>query len=164
MKEEKPAFDLVAINPTMVFGAISPHLSKGELSSINTSNQRILDMLEGKMKDKLAPTGFHSWVDAEDVALAHVRALQVPEASGKRFLMLTDHFTNKAIAQIIASMGPEFKEKLPSNLDSLEEDLPGPNELYEFNSQRVVDILGVKYTSLDKSVKDTVESMLKLGA
>lgn len=164
MEKEKPGFDLVTINPSLVFGPAAPHLSPGELGALNTSNVRILDMIQGKMKDKLNPTGFYTYVDVRDVALAHIKALDAPDASGKRFLLMAGYHSNKEIAQIIANLGPEYKEKLPSNLDAIESDIPGPEERYGFSNKRSIDILGISYTSLATSVKDTVESLLRLGA
>jgi nucleoside-diphosphate-sugar epimerase len=131
---------------------------------VNTSNLRILDMIQGKMKDKLDPTGFYSWVDVRDVATAHIRALEVPNASGNRFLLLAGYHTNKRIAEIIASLGPRFREKLPADLEEEEDDLPPPDERYQFSNKRSIEVLGIEYTSLEKSVKDTVESLLELGA
>ncbi|KAI1617504.1 hypothetical protein EDD36DRAFT_3316 [Exophiala viscosa] len=164
MDTARPTFDLVTINPSLVFGPAAPHLSSGDLDSLNTSNLRILHMIQGKMKEKLEPTGFYSWVDVRDVAIAHVRALEVPGASGNRFLLLTDYYTNKRIAEVIASMSPELRKKLPANLDEAEDDLPPPEERYLFSNKQSIEVLGIEYTSLDKSVKDTVQSLLELGA
>lgn len=164
MGTARPPFDLVTINPSLVFGPAAPHLVSGDLDSLNTSNLRILDMIQGKMKDKLDPTGFYSWVDVRDVATAHIRALEVPNASGNRFLLLAGYHTNKRIAEIIASLGPRFREKLPAELEEEEDDLPPPDERYQFSNKRSIEVLGIEYTSLEKSVKDTVESLLELGA
>ncbi|EXJ84020.1 dihydroflavonol-4-reductase [Capronia epimyces CBS 606.96] len=164
IENEKPTFDLVTINPSLVFGPAAPHLSPGELASLNTSNLRIWDMIQGKMKDRLDPTGFYSWVDVRDVALAHVRALEIPEAGGSRFLLMAGYHTNKRIAEIIATLGPEFRELFPANLEALDDDLPGPAERYTFSTKRSTEVLGIVYTSLENSVKDTVESLLKLRA
>ena len=165
LSKAKPAFDLVTINPTLAFGPVALHLSPGEPSSINTSNLRILDMLQGKMKDELDPTGFYSYVDVRDVALAHVRALEIPEAGGNRFLLMAGYHTNKRIAEIIRSMKiPERAKLLPKDLDGMEEDIPGPEERYRFSNKRSIDVLGIEYTSLEKSVEDTVLSLLRLQA
>lgn len=121
-------------------------------------------MIQGKMKEKLEPTGFYSYVDVRDVAMAHVRAMEAPRASGKRFLLMAGYHSNKEIAEIIASLGPEFKKKLPVDLESTEVDIPGPGERYGFSNKRSTEILGISYASLATSVKDTVDSLLKLGA
>lgn len=164
MEKEKPAFDLVTMNPSLVFGPAVPHLSPGEFGALNTSNVRILDMIQGKMKDELAPTGFYTWVDVRDVAFAHIKALETSNAGGKRFLLMAGYHSNKEIAEIIANMDPKFREKLPANLDALEEDIPGPDERYRFSNKRSIDVLGLSYTPLATSVKDTVDSLIKLGA
>ena len=43
----------------------------------------------GKAKDEIAPTGTFLWVDVRDLALAHVRAAERPEAAGKRFFIVS---------------------------------------------------------------------------
>ena len=164
MEKESHTFDLVTINPTLVFGPAAPHLSSGDLDSLNTSNLRILDMILGKMKDKLEPTGFYSWVDVRDVAVAHVRALEAPEAAGKRFFLIAGYYTNKRIAEIIAALGPDLKNMLPADLEAEADDLPDPAERYKFSNRQSTEVLGIAYTSLTTTVKDTVESLLKLKA
>ncbi len=163
MEKEKPGFDLVAINPSLVFGPASLSLWSGSLSGVNTSNHRILDMVQGKMKDKIQPTGMFSWVDVRDVARAHVRALEVPEAGGKRFLLLAGYYSNKMIAEIIAELGPQYKARLPADLDA-QDDLPKASERYNFSVERSTNLLGIAYTSLEKCIQDTVKSLEKLGS
>lgn len=56
---------------------------------MNTSNHRIRDMVLGNMRAGLAPTApVFTWVDVRDVALAHLRAIQRPEAGGNRFYLV----------------------------------------------------------------------------
>lgn len=43
----------------------------------------------------LPPTGTFLWVDVRDVALAHMRAIQVPEAGNKRFFVVAGHCSSK---------------------------------------------------------------------
>ena len=154
----------MAINPSLVFGPAAPHLTKGELGSLNTSNMRILDMIQGKMKEKLASTGFYTWVDVRDVALAHVNALEIPQAGGNRFFLINGYHTNKAIAHVIAGISPELKGKLPEDIDGQEDDFPAEGRRYTFDNDLSKKTLGIQYTSLETSVRDTVESLLALGA
>lgn len=72
--QEEPGFDLVVINPFLVVG---PSLSK----AINASPAVLRGILMGEYPGILSLTwGF---VDVRDVATAHVRAIEVPEASGR---------------------------------------------------------------------------------
>lgn len=66
------------LNPTLVIG---PMLQ----SRMNTSSQTILDFFDGKRR--LVPKGFITMVDVRDVALAHVRALERPQARGRYLLI-----------------------------------------------------------------------------
>lgn len=68
----------------------------------------------GKAKDGIAPTGTFLWVDVRDLALAHVRAAERPEAAGKRFFITTGHFSNMEIADIIRNKFPDLADKLPT--------------------------------------------------
>lgn len=164
MRDENPSFELVAINPSRVFGPAAPHLIKGELDKVNTTNMVILDMVQGKMKDKLEPTGFYSWVGVRDVALAHVRALEMPEAAGKRFFLIAGYHSNKEIVEIIKSMSHELAVRLPADLDKFEVDIPGPGERYGFDNKQSREVLGIEYASLQTTIKETVDSFVKLGA
>ena len=66
----------------------------------------------GKYKDNLPPTGTFLWTDVRDLALAHVRAAERPEAAGKRFFITAGHFSNRQIADIIAKEFPDLREKI----------------------------------------------------
>jgi nucleoside-diphosphate-sugar epimerase len=157
IKHETPNFDLVVINPPLVFGPAPRHLSS--LNDLNTSNQRIRDMIQAKNKEMLPPTGpIFICSDVRDVAAAHVKALDVPEASGQRFFVVGSYFSNKMIADIIRESHPEMESKLPP-VDSAD-DMPA--EIYGFNNEKSRDILGISYRDLKTCVIDTLDSMAKM--
>lgn len=157
IKDEKPNFDLAVINNTYTFGPIPRHLPT--LDALNTSNHRIRDMVQGKMKDGLQPTGpVFTFVDVRDVAQAHVRAMSLPEAGGHRWYLVAEHFSNKRLADIIREAHPELADRLPPK-DSGVDDLP--EKVYGFNNAKSRDILGIKYKTLEESVADTVKSILE---
>ncbi|KAI0111197.1 ketoreductase [Nemania sp. FL0031] len=156
VKDEKPNFDLAVINCTYVFGPIQRNLPS--LEAMNTSNHRVRDMMQGKMKGGLEPTvPVFTWVDVRDVALAHLRAMAVPNAGGNRFYIVGGHFTNKQIADVIRDRFPPLADRLPA--DAVE-DLP--DDVYHFNNSKSREVLGIEYTSLEKSVEDTARSILEL--
>ncbi|KAI0551811.1 hypothetical protein F4679DRAFT_572111 [Xylaria curta] len=146
VRDEKPNFDLAVINCTYVFGPIQRKLPS--LEAMNTSNHRIRDMLAGKMKGALEPTApVFTWVDVRDVALAHLRAMTVPRAGGNRFYVVGGHFSNKQVADIIKKEFPRYADRLPADAVN---DLP--SDVYGFNNSKSKEILGLNYTSLEKSV------------
>ncbi|OAP59771.1 hypothetical protein AYL99_04773 [Fonsecaea erecta] len=158
VEKEKPNFDVATINPPLVLGPVVHYLNS--LETINTSNERIRNMIQGRTKESgLPPTGAYLWVDVRDVALAHVKALEIPEAGGKRFFCTAGLYSNADIAQIIKHRFPELASKLP---DKIESDMP--QDIYQYDNSRSKEVLGLKYRSLEESVVDTVKSLLQLGA
>jgi hypothetical protein len=62
MKEQNPHFDLVSLNPPMVYGPILHSISENSL--LNESNLRIWDLFINSSKDaELPPNGVYSYVD-----------------------------------------------------------------------------------------------------
>jgi len=158
VEQEKPNFDIATINPPLVFGPVVHYLNS--LETINTSNQRLKSLIQGEMKEKLAPTGVFLWVDVRDVALAHVRAIEVPEAGGERFFVTAGFFSNKKITDIIRETHPELESKLPP-ADSPDD---FPANIYEFDNNKSQKVLGLEYRTLKQTVSDTVDSLLAVGA
>ncbi|KAJ5133436.1 uncharacterized protein N7443_004934 [Penicillium atrosanguineum] len=158
IKKEKPDFDITTINPPLVFGPIVHYLNS--LDAINTSNQRMRNIIQGQMKEKIAPSGVFLWVDVRDVALAHVKAIEVPEAGGQRFFITAGYFSNKEIVEIVRDTHPDLESKLPPK------DAPGdlPENIYEFDNSKSLQILGLKYHTFKETVTDTIDSLLAVGA
>jgi nucleoside-diphosphate-sugar epimerase len=146
--------------PPLVLGPIVHYLNS--LDGLNTSNQRIRDIMLGKAKDEIPPTGTYLWVDVRDLAQCHVSAMEKDDAAGKRFFITAGYFSNKEIAQIVGKHYPQYAEGLPTDKT------PGgdyPEEgVYKFDNKRSIDVLGVQYRSLDESIKDTVKSLQAVGA
>lgn len=132
------------------------------LDALNTSNQRIRDIITGKWKEQISPTGTYIWVDVRDLALAHVNAIEVSAAANKRFFITAGYFSNKEIVEIIRKAYPDLGSKLPSK------DVKGgeyPDEgIYKYDNSRTIEVLGIKFTSLKESIVDTVKSLQAVGA
>lgn len=93
--EQRPAWDLVVINPFMVIG---PSLSPG----LNTSNQLFVDLLAGTYPAIMRLTwGF---VDVRDVALAHVLAIETPAAGGRN-ICAADTIAMREVVELLAGHG-----------------------------------------------------------
>lgn len=123
------------------------------------SNQRISAMVQGAFKDSaLPPTGIYLWVDVRDVALAHIRAIETPEAGGQRFLLVGGHFSNKAIADAIVSTHPQHAPKLPAHMID-----DTPANVYGYNGTKAETILGLRPRPFHDSIRDTVSSLQAVG-
>lgn len=132
------------------------------LDSLNTSNQRIRDIVQGKAKEQIPETGTFLWVDVRDLALCHVKAIEVDAAANKRFFITAGYFSNKEIAQIVEKNFPEYKEGLPST------SAPGgdyPKDgVYKYDNSRTKEVLGIQFKPLQESIIDTVKSFKSVGA
>ena len=102
---EKPQFDLVALNPFMIMG---PSLSPG----LNVSNKIIADLTNGVYPGILSFT----WgiVDVRDVAHAHVRAAEVPDAKGRYLLVQEPAVSMRTMVGWLRDAGYGDRTKLPS--------------------------------------------------
>ena len=154
-------FDLVTVNPPMVFGPVAHHLASVE--SINTSNERLVDLVRGRWKEEVPPTGQALiWIDVRDVATAHVKAgLDIPAAGGKRLFTTAGLFSNARMAEIVRDNFPELRDRLPGP------EVKGgelPEERFGFDNKQTIELLGIDWIPLEKSVVDTVKSLLAHGA
>lgn len=150
MEEEKPGFSLTTLCPPYVFGP--PIHAPESQAALNTSNSYFAMLMHGGWKEQLPPTGTWLWVDVRDIALAHVRAMEVPEAGGKRFFITAGHFDMKEVAEIAKKNFPEYADKLPAELKS-----DKPNSLYGFDNSRSKEILKLEYRALESSVVGTIK-------
>lgn len=157
VKNNKVNFSLSTMNPPLVLGPVVHYFNT--LDSINTSNEIIRDMIQGKMKDGLPPTRVILWVDVRDLALAHVRAIEREDAADKRFFVAAGFFRNADVADVIKTNFPDLKSKLPEKYDQDPKEFP-----YKINNSRVKEVLGIEFRPFDQCITDTVKSMLEAGA
>ncbi|KAL8733537.1 MAG: hypothetical protein Q9181_003536 [Wetmoreana brouardii] len=145
----------VQMNPPMVFGPIHPKLQT--LDTVNTSNQRIRDMMLGKMQDEIPPGGVNIWVDVRDLALAHVRTAERPEAAGKRFFVTAGYYSNRELADDVREQLPDIK------IAGKGGEFP-EGGYFEYDNSRTKDVLGIHFRSLMDMVKDTIPTLKAIGA
>ena len=159
VEKEKPNFSISTMCPPLVLGPIVHYLAS--LNSLNTSNERVRDIMAGKAKDTIPETGTFIWTDVRDLALCHVKAIEVDAAANKRFFVTAGYFSNKEIAQVIRKNFPDLAKNLPS------ESTPGgdyPKDgIYKYNNSRTKEVLGIKFRSLEDSITDCVKSLQSIG-
>mmetsp|Transcript_13529 Transcript_13529/g.36149 ORF Transcript_13529/g.36149 Transcript_13529/m.36149 type:complete len:351 (+) Transcript_13529:112-1164(+) len=94
--------ELVVLNPSGIFG---PPL----LPRVGESGDAVKKMVQGDMPGTFAIS--LPMIDVRDVALAHVRALQVPQAAGKRYIIHAESRWMQEVVTWLAEGMPEFKPK-----------------------------------------------------
>ncbi|TKY86860.1 hypothetical protein EX895_004148 [Sporisorium graminicola] len=154
--ENKPTWDLVTINPPLVFGPILHQVNSPE--KLNTSVSFVWGLLHGSKKedDLLTPSG--NCVDVRDVAYAHVEALVRPEAGGNRFATALTPFVYQDLADIIHSdnqVPTDWKKQVPSGKQGQGKSVK-QNEL---DGSKATRVLGLKYIPLKDVVQDMVASL-----
>lgn len=158
VEEHKPAFSLSTICPPWIFGpSINPITS---LDHLNESTETIWKLINGSAK-AVPEIDFAGFADVRDVALAHLRAYENEAAAGQRFLV-GGHFDYPSAVDTIRKQFPELQERVP-------EGRPGVlQEVYVPDGSKAAKELGVEYTPLEVTMRDTVQDLLnaekRLGA
>lgn len=174
--KEKPAFKLVSVNPFLVIG---PSL----VPSLNTSNEVLSEMLAGKYPGILSL----SWgvVDVRDVALAHLLALTTPKAKGRYLCAAGTISMRDLVAKLVKrGYGAKFPKLAKTANRSLDNGFGNflvrvgsvfqpkgratflrthiGRELKLDNSLIKKD-LGMTFRSIEQSLVDTVEDLVRWG-
>ncbi len=160
LEEEKPRFTITTLCPPMVFGPVVHHLSS--LGKLNTSNEVVRDIIQGRCREKIAPNGTYTWIDVRDLALCHILALEIPDAANKRFFVTAGYFSNRELVNIIRKNYIEYSEQLPCE-ETEGGDYP-EGGLYKIDASKVVETLGIEWRSLEQSIVDTVKSLQGIEA
>jgi len=103
-----------------------------------------------------------SWVDVRDVAAAHAAALEKEEAADERIFVSAPAVTNQefieAAKRVAASLGIKGVQTGIQNYDPAKGTPPS-----RFNEEKRSRILGIKITSVDDSVRDTIADFKERG-
>lgn len=162
---EGRGIDLTAINPGFVLGP--PRDDR-----FGTSLRVIQRMLSGK--DPAVPRVGYAVVDVRDIAAMHVRALETPEAVGKRILgasqflwfsdmakSLKEAFPQRKIATRVA---PDLLMRVIGLFDrSVSTILPELGQRAEIDNRRAREILGVDFIPARRSVIDAARFLVERG-
>ncbi|KAL6327855.1 hypothetical protein AAG906_026529 [Vitis piasezkii] len=140
-KESKNGIDMVTINPAWVIGPlIQP--------TLNLSAEVVLNLINGA---QTFPNRSYRLVDVRDVANAHIQAYEIPEASGRYCLVESDLHCSETL-KILHKLYPDLP--LP---EKCADDKPYAPSFRV--SQEKAKSLGIHFTPLEVSLKDTVESL-----
>ncbi|KAL5063122.1 hypothetical protein RYX36_024859 [Vicia faba] len=131
--------DMVVINPTMVAGPLLQ-------PEVNESVQPILNIINGIP----FPNNAYGWVNVKDVADAHICAYEIVSASG-RYCLSEREVHLSEIAKILHDLYPTLKIS-----DKCEDEEPYITT-YQISKEKAKS-LGVEFTPLEVSLKETVES------
>jgi len=145
-EEHKDKIDMVVVNPLLVFGSArgKPNASQASMGGI----------LQGNVKQ--LQKGSIGGVHVQDVATAHVIALEHPDAVGHRLIAAGATFSWKRLAH-------EMKRQFPDYAVTLEEPQDEP-ATFTFDTSRIQS-LGLKhFIGFEQMVNDTITGLISIGA
>jgi len=97
LDENSPHFDIITIQPPLVFGPCEHDV---KLDSLNESNAQIWRIISSGKDAKVPPTGVWRWVDVRDVAASHIAAIDDSVKGNQRFLLSGGEFTWQKVPPI----------------------------------------------------------------
>ena len=169
VEKEKPAFELVVVNPGAVIG---PSL----VPALNTSNQILCDILTGTYPMIISLSwGF---VDVRDVAHAHVLAMEKEKAKG-RYLCISETLSTSDLVSILQEAGysnyklPKMKmtgkvgdalvkilvSTQPKGIRTFIRTHVGRG--VEYDNSKIRQELGMTFRLVKESISETVEDLLR---
>mmetsp|Transcript_58319 Transcript_58319/g.131338 ORF Transcript_58319/g.131338 Transcript_58319/m.131338 type:complete len:371 (+) Transcript_58319:49-1161(+) len=147
--KEDCTFDVACINPPMVIGH---NFNKPTtLEDLNTSSAQLLKILMGKQAPNPNSIG---WVDAADVAGAHIAAYEHPDAGGRRFLCAADEVP---LWTEVAAWLKEFYPSFPVMTDA---PAAGAGVRMTLDCSGLKG-LGFQFKPLRDSIKEQCDSLIK---
>ncbi|XP_049347980.1 phenylacetaldehyde reductase-like [Solanum verrucosum] len=138
---KEKGIDMVVVNPAMVIGPLLQ-------PTLNTSSAAVLSLVNGA---ETYPNSSFGWVNVKDVANAHILAFENPSANG-RYLMVERVAHYSDILKILRDLYPTMQ--LP---EKCADDNPLMQN-YQVSREKAKS-LGVEFTTLEESIKETVESL-----
>ncbi|XP_033760807.1 putative uncharacterized oxidoreductase YDR541C [Pecten maximus] len=164
---DEDKIELAVVNPSYVMGPV-----------INGSQSNSLEVVKRLLEREmhLVPKLNFNIVDVRDVANAHIKAMTLGEAAGKRHLVTNANIWMKEIGQILSK---EFKSQgynVPTtgcpnailwmnscfnkNLKTL---LPQLNKVYKFDNTRMKEVLAITPKEPKEIVIDMAYSLIENG-
>ncbi|KAF3325854.1 Cinnamoyl-CoA reductase 1 [Carex littledalei] len=141
------AINLVVVNPVLVLGPLMQ-------PTVNASTAHIMKYLTGSAKTYINAS--QAYVHVKDVAEAHVKVYETPEASG-RYICAESTLHRGELCRILAKLFPEYPIT-----NKCKDELNPPKIGYKFTNQRLKD-LGIEFTPVRQCLYDTVMSLQEKG-
>ncbi|TQN68760.1 NADPH-dependent methylglyoxal reductase GRE2 [Colletotrichum shisoi] len=143
------AFTLANICPPWVFG---PYLGTPDLGRLSESMGLLWKLVDAK---EVPPTDFGGYADVRDVARALVGAVETPAAGGERFLV-GEGFDWQTAADLVREEVPEAKTRVPEGRPRYGK----TEERYAVDGSKAERVLGLKYTPLNATLRDSVQRLI----
>lgn len=168
IRAEGGNLELSVINPVGIFGPLLGN-------TVTSSLQIIRQLMDGTLK--ATPQMNFGIVDVRDVAEAHIRAMEMPEAKGQRFIVqagktlsihdvamiLRDKMGNEA-NKVTTRIMPNWVVRIAGLFNSTAKTIvPQLGQMKNASSEKARNILGWKPRTNEEALVASAESLLRLG-
>ncbi|KAG7443070.1 D-lactaldehyde dehydrogenase [Guyanagaster necrorhizus] len=145
-------WDISVINPPWVIGPAIHEVTT--VDSLNASSKHWYDAIVREDFGGFSPltTPGHGWADVRDVAMAHVRAMEVPSAGGERIIISVGSWVWQDWLDVISELSPN-----PYPSRTLPRGTPGIcQRAITFDMSKEQRILGIKFRMMEETAKDVL--------
>lgn len=154
VKENEPSFSVTVLLPGLIFGP--PLQPIKNVNKINFSTDQFHSLFDGS-SEVTPPTAFTSFVDARDLAYAHVKSLTTKAVANQRFLIGGNDYSTQAAVDILKKM-PELEGRLPKESgEDLSQRKVRMEDVQEWNKK-----LGLVPRTPEQTFVDTAKKLLAL--
>jgi len=141
-------FDITTILPCLVWGPILHNVE--DVNSLNAT----IEIFRKGIINQVVPKPLPNYlVDVRDVALAHVLALQTPEAGGERIIVSNQHFFWHQLTDVLIQAGHPVTPHEPEDTS-----IPPAISIENSKSKK---ILGLNYRPYQETAVDTYAELKK---
>ncbi|ORX39572.1 hypothetical protein BD324DRAFT_575517 [Kockovaella imperatae] len=157
-----PPCDLTLAQHPMVILGPAIHCAEGDdLSKADVSTSMLYSFFAAGKDAKLEPTDFPLWGDVRNVAQA-LFEIVTKHANG-RFAICNGAFAPQALANRARELYPDLAKAgiIPVGEP---DNTPSKDGAFKLDGSKAERELGIKYTTVDEMIKDTIEQMKKIGA
>jgi len=166
-EKNKDKIDVTVVNPSLVLG---PTLTRQG----NASEALIAEIMKNSYPGIPTPDCGYAVCDVRDAAEAHIRALCNKDSKGKRYIVSGYNTTTEEIVNILKSEFDRYGYEFPTKKVTLQEIKESGNQVAQrallimgktmkFNNQRSIKELGMKYHTIEETIKDMGYSLIKNG-
>ncbi|KAI5117773.1 hypothetical protein M0805_003592 [Coniferiporia weirii] len=151
-------WDLAVLNPPFVFGPILHEVHSPDALNSSVANFYEAVLTKRKTPEELSAVQ-NAWVDVRDVAEAHVRALEVPEAGGERFIVAGGDFIWQDWFDAVREL----------NIPGVDAPVgkPGAGKDFKFtfhyDTTKAETVLGIKFHDKLTTARDSVQDLRARG-
>lgn len=146
------------VMPTFTIG---PQAFDSEVSpTLNVTAEYINQLLSLKPTDEI-PEYNDSIIDVRGITRAHISALELEKAEGERLLIANQRFSFQLIVDILRKKFPNFNNFLIGKpIENFDEEII--NAAVKVDHKRTREILGFGYISLEQSLVDQIDQILRV--